>query len=100
VSQDIWQIKIPMKIKIFIWYLKKGVVLTKDNLLRRHWTGDKHCCFCHLPETINHLFFDCVYAKFLWRAIHILFGLTPPTGMSDFFYFGQKLDTKSITHCY
>jgi hypothetical protein len=85
VSQEIWQIKIPMKIKIFLWYLKKGVVLTKDNLLRRHWTGDKHCCFCHLPETINHLFFDCVYAKFLWRAIHILFGLTPPTDMSDFF---------------
>jgi hypothetical protein len=23
VSQDIWQIKIPMKIKIFLWYLKK-----------------------------------------------------------------------------
>jgi hypothetical protein len=24
VSQDIWQIKVPTKIKIFLWYLKKG----------------------------------------------------------------------------
>jgi hypothetical protein len=70
------------------------VVLTKDNLLRRHWTGDKHCCFCHLPETINHLFFDCVYAKFLWRAIHILFGLTPPTDMSDLFLVWSKFGHK------
>ena len=22
VSQDIWQIKVPMKIKVFLWYLK------------------------------------------------------------------------------
>jgi len=36
VSQDIWQNKLPMKIKIFLWYLKKDVVLTKDNLVRRN----------------------------------------------------------------
>ena len=53
VSQDIWQIKVPMKIKVFLWYLKKGVVLTKDNLARRNWNGDRKCCFCHSPETIQ-----------------------------------------------
>jgi hypothetical protein len=26
-----WKIKIPIKIRIFIWYVYKGVVLTKDN---------------------------------------------------------------------
>jgi hypothetical protein len=56
VPQDIWKIKVPMKTKIFLWYLKKGVILTKDNLVRRNWNGDKHCCFCHFPETIQHLF--------------------------------------------
>jgi len=54
VSQDIWQTKLPMKIKIFMWYLKRGVILTKDNLARRNWHGDKLCCLCHLPETIQH----------------------------------------------
>ena len=32
VSQDLWKIKVPIKIKVFLWYLKKGVILTKDNL--------------------------------------------------------------------
>ena len=57
VSQDIWQTKLPMKIKNFMWYLKRGVTLTKYNLARRNWHGDKSCCLCHLPETIQHLFF-------------------------------------------
>jgi hypothetical protein len=55
-SQDLWQIKIPSRIKIFLWYLKRCVILTKDNLARRNWNGDKKCCFCHHPETIQHLF--------------------------------------------
>jgi len=45
VSLDVWQTKLPMKIKIFMWYLKRGVILTKDNLARRNWHGDKCCCF-------------------------------------------------------
>jgi hypothetical protein len=32
-----WKAKIPLKIKIFLWYLKNGVVLTKDNLVKRQW---------------------------------------------------------------
>jgi hypothetical protein len=32
-----WKAKIPLKIKIFLWYLWKGVILTKDNLAKRHW---------------------------------------------------------------
>jgi hypothetical protein len=27
-----WRLKVPMKIKIFMWYMYKEVVLTKDNL--------------------------------------------------------------------
>ena len=35
----IWKLRLPLKIKIFIWYLQKGVVLTNDNLARRQWRG-------------------------------------------------------------
>jgi hypothetical protein len=41
-----WKAKIPLKIKIFLWYLRNGVVLTKDNLVKRHWKGCTKCCFC------------------------------------------------------
>jgi hypothetical protein len=32
----IWMLKILLKIKIFMWYMYKEVVLTKDNLVRRN----------------------------------------------------------------
>jgi len=96
VSQDIWQTKLPMKIKIFMWYLKRGVILTKDNLAMRNWQGDNLCCLCHLPETIQHLFFDCYYAKFLWRAIHILYGIVPPTSIDVLFDSWSKQGNKNL----
>jgi hypothetical protein len=34
INKKIWRVKIPLKIKIFLWYMKKEVVLTKDNLAR------------------------------------------------------------------
>jgi len=39
-NKKIWKLKIPLKIKIFLWYLKWGVILTKDNLARRNWHLD------------------------------------------------------------
>jgi hypothetical protein len=32
-----WKLKLPLKIKVFLWYLYKEVILTKDNLARRQW---------------------------------------------------------------
>jgi hypothetical protein len=29
----IWKIKVPLKIRIFMWFLYKKVILTKDNLI-------------------------------------------------------------------
>jgi len=31
-NKSLWKLKIPLKIKILLWYLKRGVILTKDNL--------------------------------------------------------------------
>jgi hypothetical protein len=30
----LWKLKLPLKIKIFLWYLGRGVILTEDNLLK------------------------------------------------------------------
>jgi hypothetical protein len=32
----LWSLKLPLKVKIFMWYLFKGVVLTKDNPAKRN----------------------------------------------------------------
>jgi hypothetical protein len=38
--------------KNFIWYLRQGVILTKDNLVKREWKGDSECCLCNAHVTI------------------------------------------------
>lgn len=35
-NRKIWCMKVPLKLKIFRWYLRKGVILTKDNLVKRN----------------------------------------------------------------
>ena len=51
-----WDLKIPLKIKNILWYLKKRVILTKDNLAKRNWKGDTKCCFCSSNEAIMRLY--------------------------------------------
>ena len=38
-SLHIWKIKVPLRIKIFMWFVHKQVILTKDNLIKRRWVG-------------------------------------------------------------
>ena len=35
-NKKIWKMKVPLKIKIFGWFLRRGVILTKDNLAKRN----------------------------------------------------------------
>ena len=42
-NKKIWKMKIPLKNKIFAWYLCCGVILTKDNLIKRNWHGSPQC---------------------------------------------------------
>jgi hypothetical protein len=73
------------EIKVFMWFLHRKVILTKDNLARRNWNGDESCCFCDNKESIQHLFFECPLAKIIWRIIHMTFGLAPPKNVSHRF---------------
>jgi hypothetical protein len=52
----LWKLKLPLKIRIFLWYLGRGVTLTKVNLAKRGWTSSMKCYFCNQNETIQHIF--------------------------------------------
>jgi hypothetical protein len=80
-----WKIKVTLKIKIFQWYLRKGEVLTKDNLAKRKWKGGVECCVCGQYETIQHLFFDCPIAMQVWSTVSITFDIKKPRSMNDIF---------------
>ncbi|WVZ77334.1 hypothetical protein U9M48_025213 [Paspalum notatum var. saurae] len=83
-----WALKVLLKIKIFLWFLKRGVVLTKNNLAKRQWKGNLKCSFCNANKTILHLFFDCHVARFVWNSIFISFGIQPPRNLSFAFMYG------------
>jgi hypothetical protein len=80
------KLKVPLRIKIFMWYLKQGVVLTKDNLVRWDWRGSNLCVFGSQIEMIQHLFFYYHFAKFLWRAVQVTFNIDVPLSMVHRFH--------------
>jgi hypothetical protein len=81
----LWKLKIPLRIKVFGWYLHKGVVLVKDNLAKRNWYGSKKCVFYHQDETIKHLFFQYRFARSIWSVIQIPSTLFPPCIITNIF---------------
>jgi hypothetical protein len=81
----LWKIKIPLKIKIFMWFLSNKVLLTKDNLARRNWNGHQRCCFCDSNETVEHLFIACPFAQILWRMLYFAYNITPPSNITNMF---------------
>jgi hypothetical protein len=78
----IWKLKIPLNINIFFWYLQRGVILTKEILLRKNWNGCQTCCFCNCNETITHLLFDCHHAKEMWRIVYLATSSPPQRSIS------------------
>jgi hypothetical protein len=59
-NNRIWKLKLPLCIKVFGWYLCKGVILTKDNLARRNWNGSKACVFVIRMKQLNTYSFDVI----------------------------------------
>jgi hypothetical protein len=86
----LWKLKIPLKIKVFMWFLNNKVLLTKDNLAKRNWKGSTKCCFCGAQETVEHLFVSCPFARLLWRVVHISYNLPSPSNITNMF--GNWLD--------
>jgi hypothetical protein len=52
-----WMIKIPLRVKIFLWLAFMNSILSKDNLVRRGCIGDEKCRFCSCKEIVDHIFF-------------------------------------------
>ena len=101
INKPLWKLKIPLKVKVFIWLLHRGVILTKDNLAKRNWNGSKQCCYCSAEETIAHLFFDCHLARLVWRIIHTTFGIHRPRSITHMFgswLFGTKGKHKNMLY--
>ncbi len=66
----LWAIRVPLKVKIFLWLVLRGRVRTKVNLSKRGWTGDVTCNFCsEAAESIDHLFLACPNTKAILHCL-------------------------------
>jgi hypothetical protein len=71
----LWKLKLPLNIKIFMWFIHGKVLLTKDNLVKHKWKGCTKCCFCDSKETVQHLFISCPFIVLFgaWYTSHIIY---------------------------
>lgn len=64
----LWRLNCWEKIKVLLWTIMKGRILTNAERARRHLTVDKTCPICQEEEeTIKHLLWDCTAAREAWR---------------------------------
>jgi hypothetical protein len=74
-----------LKIKIFLSFLRQGVILPKDNPAKRKWKEGSECCFCNAQDTIQHLFFECPIVRLVWSIVCITFDIKKPTSINHIF---------------
>jgi hypothetical protein len=66
----LWKLKLPSKIKIFVWRSLHGILPLKSILVNRHIGTSGQCPICATgPEDIAHLLFVCPRAKEIWEAL-------------------------------
>ncbi|KAJ3698414.1 hypothetical protein LUZ61_002119 [Rhynchospora tenuis] len=70
-NESLWKMKVPPRVKVFLWLLLADRLLTQVNLMLRGWPSIQECkcCQTHVLETTGHLFVLCDFAQQLWTAI-------------------------------
>ncbi|KAE8690784.1 hypothetical protein F3Y22_tig00110893pilonHSYRG00506 [Hibiscus syriacus] len=63
----IWTIKLPQRLRFFLWLILKEKVMTNFERSKRMLTDNPSCPACNCPsETILHVLRDCPYARMVW----------------------------------
>jgi hypothetical protein len=72
VWKELWQMKVPSKIKIFLWRALHGIVPLKSILANKHIGTSGQCPVCMAaPEDVLHLLFQCTAAREVWTDLGI-----------------------------
>ena len=77
---------IPMKLKIFLWLTIQERLQTDCVLKQKKWR-DPHCHICGGLETVDHILFRCLPARFTWACSKEILGWERvPMGLNDPFH--------------
>lgn len=85
IFQKIWQTPTSPKVQHFLWRCLSNCLSVAGNLAYRHLTKEAACHRCPAStETVNHLLFQCTFARLLWAISPVP---APPNGeWSDSLY--------------
>ena len=67
----VWNLHTAPKIKLFIWKIFHRALPVGEILRARQINVDGRCKICGLPETIDHLFLQCSFAKQVWNLVPV-----------------------------
>lgn len=76
----LWSLKVPGKVKNFIWRVCAGCLPTMEALARKCVNVNLQCPWCHsAPESDTHVLFTCDFAKTVWlgTGLHHLVQVLP-----------------------
>ena len=68
-AEKIWRSKLPMKIKVFMWLANQNRLPTKTKMKERKWKGEQGCRNCGALESLDHILFTCILARFTWSCL-------------------------------
>ena len=72
--QKLWKSKLPLKLKVFMRLAKQGRLQTGVALKEKNWKGDHRCGLCVVAEDVEHIFFKCITACFVWPCLNEALG--------------------------
>lgn len=82
---DIWEAKLPLKIRIFLWQVCNDKIQSAEQLVKRNWPGNVVCKMWGMVESTYHIIFGCVMAHFFWWFAREVFGWrSVPPSVPDF----------------
>jgi hypothetical protein len=85
-ARDIWEAKIPLKIRIFTWQLVLDRLPSSLLISSRHGPATGRCALCNSPENADHIFFSCSLARFMWSVVSQLLECRwSPSSFAQFF---------------
>jgi hypothetical protein len=67
--KNLWSVKVPRKIKVFMWKACSNILPTCTKLFDRKIVSNYSCSVCgDAPETREHIFMECQAASNAWKA--------------------------------
>jgi hypothetical protein len=68
--KTIWKLRVPSKVKIYIWRIMQETIPCRVVLANRHVPVNTQCPLCQCgAEDIKHMLFECPRARLVWERL-------------------------------